>query len=406
MPTPWRSARYSGSERPACRMYQTGVCGTGSPRAALMKALSREVRRRVRHRRIVPGQSACSHIGTGRPTYCWHHGGPSGDPPGNGCGLEPPGVPGGCGHHARGAAAARGVLRGDARAAADRAVRRGADRRRDRRRHRPRHRPHHPAPRPRRQRRLGRHLPLRRLRPRRDRARPGHRPDARRRRLVVADRGPRRPRGGVHRRLRHRDPRGHRELRRDGRRGRLGPARAARLVDPARRLGPRAPSSASTASTSAPTWRPGASCSARPSVSNPSPRASPRSPADEGNAAPAVSLQAMPSAEDLPPEDTPVAPDAPLLELRDGLPKIVDTAAGLAGGVRGHRRRHRPGGHRRRAGLGLPLLRPRLPHPAAPRRAPAPSWSTRSPSTRWPRCRRPSRAPSGSCTPRPRTCPA
>jgi ribonuclease D len=38
----------------------------------------------------------------------------------------------------------------------------------------------------------------------------------------------------------------------------------------------------------------------------------------------------MPSAEDLPPDDTPVAPAAPLLELRDGLPKIIDTAAGLA----------------------------------------------------------------------------
>ncbi len=33
---PWRSriARYSGSERPACRMNQTGVRSTGSRRAA------------------------------------------------------------------------------------------------------------------------------------------------------------------------------------------------------------------------------------------------------------------------------------------------------------------------------------------------------------------------------------
>ena len=39
MPTPWRRARYSGSERPACRMNHTGVCGTGSPRAAFRNAL-------------------------------------------------------------------------------------------------------------------------------------------------------------------------------------------------------------------------------------------------------------------------------------------------------------------------------------------------------------------------------
>jgi ribonuclease D len=49
----------------------------------------------------------------------------------------------------------------------------------------------------------------------------------------------------------------------------------------------------------------------------------------------------MPSAENLPHDDsrapapdhgaaTPVAPDAPLLELRDGLPKVVETAKGLA----------------------------------------------------------------------------
>ena len=40
MATPSRSARYSGSERPACRMNHTGVCGTGSPRTALRNALS------------------------------------------------------------------------------------------------------------------------------------------------------------------------------------------------------------------------------------------------------------------------------------------------------------------------------------------------------------------------------
>ena len=41
MPTPSRMARYSGSERPAWRMNHTGVCGTGSPRAARRNALSR-----------------------------------------------------------------------------------------------------------------------------------------------------------------------------------------------------------------------------------------------------------------------------------------------------------------------------------------------------------------------------
>jgi hypothetical protein len=40
MATPSRILRYSGSERPAWRMYQTGVCGTGSRRAARRKAES------------------------------------------------------------------------------------------------------------------------------------------------------------------------------------------------------------------------------------------------------------------------------------------------------------------------------------------------------------------------------
>src|SRR3954454_6047764 len=38
--TPSRTLRYSGSERPACLMNQTGVCGTGSPRAARSRAES------------------------------------------------------------------------------------------------------------------------------------------------------------------------------------------------------------------------------------------------------------------------------------------------------------------------------------------------------------------------------
>ncbi|GGR19586.1 hypothetical protein GCM10015536_26590 [Streptomyces griseomycini] len=40
IPTPSRTLRYSGSERPACRMNHTGVCGTGSRLHAFRKALS------------------------------------------------------------------------------------------------------------------------------------------------------------------------------------------------------------------------------------------------------------------------------------------------------------------------------------------------------------------------------
>ncbi|GHJ99975.1 hypothetical protein SY2F82_17730 [Streptomyces sp. Y2F8-2] len=40
MGMPSRTLRYSGSERPACRMNHTGVCGTGSRRHALRKAES------------------------------------------------------------------------------------------------------------------------------------------------------------------------------------------------------------------------------------------------------------------------------------------------------------------------------------------------------------------------------
>jgi hypothetical protein len=39
MGTPSRMARYSGSERPACRMNQTGVRSTGSRRAARTRSL-------------------------------------------------------------------------------------------------------------------------------------------------------------------------------------------------------------------------------------------------------------------------------------------------------------------------------------------------------------------------------
>ena len=40
IPIPSRMRRYSGRDRPAWRMNQTGVCRTGSPRAARSSALS------------------------------------------------------------------------------------------------------------------------------------------------------------------------------------------------------------------------------------------------------------------------------------------------------------------------------------------------------------------------------
>ena len=205
---------------------ERAVCGSGACGSSWAEAS--QVRRRVRT------------SGRGRRTYCGQHGRPSGDAPGNGCGRGPP----------------------EFRAAVDSM-------------HAARLRPEvfceeMPAPQriapyaaalsadvtvdgtdvgtgriillhdPAGQRRLGRHLPLRGLRPRRDRARPDHRPDARRRRLVLADRGARRPRCGVRRRLRHRHPGRHRELRRHGRRGRHRADRDPRLVDarPRRRTPP------------------------------------------------------------------------------------------------------------------------------------------------------------------------
>ena len=72
MPTPSRSARYSGSDRPAWRMNQTGVCGTGSPRAALQEGAVGEARSvGCVTAGILAGQSACSHIGTGPPDLLW-----------------------------------------------------------------------------------------------------------------------------------------------------------------------------------------------------------------------------------------------------------------------------------------------------------------------------------------------
>ncbi|CAA9388086.1 MAG: Uncharacterized protein Q1 colocalized with Q, partial [uncultured Nocardioides sp.] len=167
-------------------------------------------------------------------------GGPSRDPPGLGCERGTRRVPRGGGVDARRHAPAGGLLRGDARAAADRPVVSRPERRRHRRRRGPRHGPHHPAPRPRRERRVGRHLPLRDLRPGRPRPGARQRPDAGRGGLELAHRGARRPRCRVPRRLRHGHVRHHRELRRHGGRARHRPARDPRLLDPRRRRGRRA----------------------------------------------------------------------------------------------------------------------------------------------------------------------
>ena len=67
------------------------------------------------------------------------------------------------------------------------------------------------------------------------------------------------------------------------------------------------------------------------------------------------------------PDEGPPPADAPLLRLRDGLGKIVETEAGLAEVCEAMARGTRSGRDRRRARLRLPLLRPRLPDPAAPR---------------------------------------
>ena len=99
--------------------------------------------------------------------------------------------------------------------------------------------PDHPAPRPGRERLVGRHLPLRRLRPRRDRPRDDHRPalaDVGWSWLTEALDGARRV---VRRGVRDGHPGRHRQLRRDGRGRRQRADRDPRLVDPC--AGRRAP---------------------------------------------------------------------------------------------------------------------------------------------------------------------
>ena len=103
---------------------------------------------------------------------------------------------------------------------------------------------------------------------------------------------------------------------------------------------------------------------------------------------------------------TPEAPPAPLLTLRDGLPAVTDTPPALVDACRALAAGTGPVAHRRRAGVRLPLLPAGLPDPAAPRGLRHASWSTRSASTTSTRSRRRSPTPSGSCTPPPRTSPA
>ena len=89
-----------------------------------------------------------------------------------------------------------------------------------------------------------------------------------------------------------------------------------------------------------------------------------------------------------------------------GCPPLIETEAGLAEACAAIAGRHRPGRDRRRAGLGLPLLQPRLPDPAAPRGRRHRARRPDRVRVAGPAARRRSRAPSGSCTPPPRTCPA
>ena len=133
MPTPSRTLRYSGSERPACRMNQTGVWRRRLAAGRREEGRCRRVRDgacdSVGHPRIFAGQAAWRHIGgAGRwPTVdlmvARHE-----THPGNAAAAGARGVPRGCGSDARGLPAPGGLLRGDAGAAAHRAVLVGAER--------------------------------------------------------------------------------------------------------------------------------------------------------------------------------------------------------------------------------------------------------------------------------------
>ena len=160
------------------------------------------------------------------------------------------------------------------------------------------------------------------------------------------------------------------ELRRHGRRGRHRPARDPGLLDAGRRPD-------GDGARPRPARRGvGRAAVHRRRACRRSPRASPRCRAAADSAAEADAAARRPD----PPTTSTTRPArpaarpprrpsrAPLLELRDGLPPVVDTADGAGRGAsRPFAGRHRPGRDRRRARVGLPLLRRAPTCPAAPR---------------------------------------
>ena len=407
-------------------MNQTGVCGTGSPRAARRKAESCSARRwrSGGHGPIFAGQAASRVIGDrDAPAYLSDMAAPRDAPR-----IEPPRPRRSSGAPSRQMRAAqfRPELFVEEMPAPQR-IAPFASRpvgRRDRRRRRRRLRPDRGAARPGRQRRLGRHLPLRRLRPRRDRPRAGQRPDAGRRRLELADRGARGPRRRVRRALRQRHLRQLGELRRDGRRAADRPARDPGLVvAPVGDLDRR-------------TSRRGASCCAPPSGCRPCPRASPTMPQPARTTRPGLMARTdadLPDADDpRPGRDRRGAGPAALRcsTLRDGAarrsprprPQLADvsSAASPPAPARSRIDAERASGYRysprayliqlRREGSGTALVDPiAFDDLDRPRRRPSatPSGSCTPPARTSPACARSGCVPPGSSTPSsPRGCSA
>ena len=191
---PSRTARYSGSERPAWRMNHTGVRVTDSRRAARTRSLWRVSGGAV----VGTGQSchggrvAPRHAHPARPEDRSPDSGiPSSGAHANVAGQPRRGLRQDAQRPARRPSALRGAADRGAGADAHRPVCRSPDRRRHRRR-RPRRRPGdrslRPAARPGGPRHVGRPVAHRHLRAGRARARAGRRPDARGGRLVVAHR--------------------------------------------------------------------------------------------------------------------------------------------------------------------------------------------------------------------------
>ena len=231
-------------------------------------------------------------------------------------------------------------------------------------------RPVRPAARPGRPRAVGRRVARGHLRPRRARARAGQRPDARRGRLDLADRGPR--------------------------------ATAASATPP--RPAP-SPAWSPRASAAWPTGRPASRWrSARrgrrsgrdvgdapAGLGRPAVHDRRAAPAARGRRRPARAAALTLSARATVPGHRPAedrrddtgpraAPGARCTSPADGVPDVVDDERALAEAAARHRRRRRARRHRRRARLGLPLRPARLPRAAAPRGLPAPGSSTRSPA--------------------------